>query len=43
MKKALAMISGDFLHSFDKQYFPYCATNIWKIPDIFQLNSWKQK
>ena len=43
MKKALTMISWNFLHSFDKQDFPYFATNSWKIPGIIQLNSWKQK
>ena len=43
MKKALAMISWKFLHTFDKQDFPYFATNCWKIPGITQLNSWKQK
>ena len=43
MKKALAMVLRNFLHSFDKQDFPYFATNSWKIPGIIQVNSWKQK
>ena len=43
MKNALTMISSNFLQSFDKQDFPYFATDSWKIPGIVQLNSWKQK
>ena len=39
MKKALIIILQNFLHSFDKQDFPYFATNSRKIPGIIQLNS----